>query len=120
MDRAELVGRLREAGVPEAFYEIAGASDATGRPDAYYFLRREADMWVVGLSERSRDEVLRRFAAEDEACVYLHEALTRTPDPAAGQGGPAELLDDLLADSAESRQRAWEDFYRADEHDSGA
>lgn len=114
MDRAELVERLHEAGVPEAFYEIAGVPAPPARPDAYYFLRRTADTWTVGLSERSQDSAVRRFAAEADACAYLYDTLTQALAPPAGK---AEPLEDLLADSEEIQRQAREDFERAARHE---
>ncbi|MEV0182087.1 hypothetical protein AB0I54_22745 [Streptomyces sp. NPDC050625] len=114
MDRAELVERLREAGVPEAFYEIAGVAAVPARPDAHYFLRRTADSWCVGLSERSQDSVIRRFATEADACAYLYDTLTRALAPPTGKAAP---LEELLADSAEIQRQAWEDFERAARHE---
>ncbi|UXY31644.1 hypothetical protein [Streptomyces sp. HUAS TT20] len=109
MDRAELVERLREAGVPEAFYEIAGVPAPPARPDAHYFLRRTADAWTVGLSERSQDSVVRRFATETDACAYLYDTLTQALTPPAGEAAP---LEELLADGEEIQRQAWEDFER--------
>ncbi|MGW4562101.1 hypothetical protein ACWEN3_06705 [Streptomyces sp. NPDC004561] len=111
MDGTELVARLREAGVPEAFYEIAGVHDVTVQPDAYYFLRPEADTWAVGLRQRSRDRVLRRFGTEAEACRYLYDALTSMPPPPPGPGQP---LEELLADPEEIQRQAWEDYERGE------
>ncbi|WP_369393196.1 hypothetical protein AB5J72_40815 [Streptomyces sp. CG1] len=108
MDSAELVERLRGAGVPEAFYEIAGVHDVPVQPDAYYFLRREADAWTVGLRQRSQDSVIRRFATEAEACQYLYDTLTQLPPPPSGA---AEPLEKLLANAEEMQRQAWEDFY---------
>ncbi|MFF9408627.1 hypothetical protein ACF1B0_24355 [Streptomyces anandii] len=108
MDRAELVERLRGAGVPDAWYEIPGVHDLVAAPDAHYFLRQESDGgWTVGLRERAVDRDVRRFAAEAEACAYLHARITRTPDPPPG---PAQSLEALLADAGEARRRAWQDF----------
>ncbi|QIY97236.1 hypothetical protein HEP87_28660 [Streptomyces sp. S1D4-11] len=107
MDSAELVERLREADVPEAFYEIAGVHDVPVQPDAYYFLCRAADAWTVGLRQRSQDSVVRRFGTEAEACEYLYDTLTRMPPPPSG---PAEPLDKLLANAEEIQRQAWEDF----------
>ncbi|GGX97313.1 hypothetical protein [Streptomyces anandii] len=108
MDRVELVERLRGAGVPDAWYEIAGVHDVVAAPDAHYFLRRESDGgWTVGLRERAVDRDVRRFAAEAEACAYLHARITRTPDPPPG---PTQSLEALLADAEEARQQAWQDF----------
>ncbi|AOR36976.1 hypothetical protein BFF78_08995 [Streptomyces fodineus] len=109
MDGAELVERLREAAVPEAFYEIAGVHDVPVQPDAYYFLRPEADAWTVGLRQRSKDSVIRRFATEAEACQYLYDTLTRLP---SRPSGPVEPLEKLLANTEEIQRQAWEDFWR--------
>ncbi|MGW3206812.1 hypothetical protein [Streptomyces sp. NPDC001135] len=109
MDRAELVRRLREAEVPEAFYEIAGVHDVPVQPDAYYFLRREADTWAVGMRQRSQDSVMRRFATETEACRYLYGTLTRMPTRPSGTAKP---LEELLANAEEIQRQAWEDFER--------
>ncbi|WP_190177254.1 hypothetical protein [Streptomyces naganishii] len=112
MDRAELVERLRGAGVPDAWYEIPGVHDLTAAPDAHYFLRREpGGHWAVGLRERAQDRDLRRFPTEDEACADLHARITRVP-PAPP--GPAQPLEALLADAEEGRRQAWRDFEDAD------
>ncbi|WP_445524921.1 hypothetical protein [Streptomyces cyslabdanicus] len=117
MDSAELVERLREADVPEAFYDIAGVHDVPVQPDAYYFLRREADAWTVGLRQRSQDSVLRGFGTEAEACEYLYDTLTRMPPPPSGA---AEPLEQLLANAEEIQRQAWEDFHgRCGEVDDG-
>ena len=117
MDGAELVERLREANVPEAFYDIAGVHDVPVQPDAYYFLRPEADAWAVGLRQRSQDSAVRRFGTEAEACAYLYGKLTRTPPPPSEA---AEPLDTLLADTDEIQRQAWVDYYGsrgpADDH----
>ncbi|MEU7384772.1 MULTISPECIES: hypothetical protein [unclassified Streptomyces] len=108
MDSAELVERLREADVPEAFYDIAGVHDVPVQPDAYFFLRPEADAWTVGLRQRSQDSAIRRFGSEAEACEYLYDRLTRIP-PAPSEA--AEPLEKLLADADEIQRQAWEDFH---------
>ncbi|MEV6946089.1 hypothetical protein AB0N07_29690 [Streptomyces sp. NPDC051172] len=107
MDSAELVERLREASVPEAFYEIAGVHDVPIQLDAYYFLRREADAWIVGLRQRSQDSVMRRFVTEAEACTYLYDMLTHLPAPSSEA---AEPLEKLLSNAEEIQRQAWEDF----------
>jgi hypothetical protein len=109
LDGTELVARLRAAGVPEAFYEIAGVHEVPVEPDAYYFLRGGADTWAVGLRQRSRDRVLARFRSEAEACRYLYDTLTSLPPPPSG---PPQRLDELLADPEEIQRQAWEDFRR--------
>ncbi|MGW7819938.1 hypothetical protein ACWGLF_17740 [Streptomyces puniciscabiei] len=110
MDSAELVERLREAAVPEAFYEIAGVHEVPIQLDAYYFLRREAAAWAVGLRQRSEDSVMRRFGTEAEACAYLYDTLVHLPPPPSG---PPEPLEELLADTEEIQRQAWEDFHRS-------
>ncbi|MGW2650671.1 hypothetical protein ACWC2T_38755 [Streptomyces sp. NPDC001393] len=110
MDSAELVERLREAAVPEALYEIAGVHDVPIQLDAYYFLRREADAWTVGLRQRSQDSVMRRFGTETEACAYLYDTLTHLPPPSSEA---AEPLEELLANPEEIQRQAWEDFNRS-------
>ncbi|MFD7874220.1 hypothetical protein ACFV5G_08880 [Streptomyces sp. NPDC059766] len=109
MDRADLVARLREAGVPDAFYDIPGVHEVSVQPDAFYFLEREADAWAVGLRQRSRDSVMERFATEAQACAYLYDALLRALAPPPG---PAESLDELLADPEEIQRQAWADYDR--------
>ncbi|MBX7552920.1 hypothetical protein K1Y78_34100 [Streptomyces sp. tea 10] len=109
MDSAELVERLREADVPEAFYDIPGVHDVPIQPDAYYFLCREVDGWTVGLRQRSQDSVMRSFATETEACAYLYDTLVQLPPPPSG---PAQPLEELLANSEEIQRQAWEDFDR--------
>lgn len=108
MDSTELAERLREADVPEAFYEIAGVHDVPVQPDAYYFLSPEADAWIVGLRQRSQDSVLRRFGTEAEACEYLYDTLTQMPPPPSGA---AEPLEKLLANTEEIQRQAWDDFH---------
>ncbi|MEU2712965.1 hypothetical protein [Streptomyces sp. NPDC007205] len=109
MDSAELVERLRDAGVPGAFYEIAGIHDVPVEPDAYYFLSREADAWTVGLRQRSQESVIRRFGTEAEACEYLYDTLTHLPRPSSEATEPLERL---LANTEEIQRQAWEDFHR--------
>ncbi|MFB7503106.1 hypothetical protein [Streptomyces broussonetiae] len=109
VDSAELVERLREADVPEAFYDIPGVHDVPIQLDAYYFLCREADGWTVGLRQRSQDSVIRRFATETEACAYLYDTLIQLSSPPSG---PAQPLEELLADTEEIQRQAWEDFDR--------
>jgi hypothetical protein len=109
MDSAELVERLREAGVPEAFYDIPGVHDVPVQLDAFYFLHREADTWTVGLRQRSRDSVIRRCATEAEACSYLYDTLVQLPSPSSGTPRP---LEDLLANADEIQRQAWADFDR--------
>ncbi|MCC5474878.1 hypothetical protein [Streptomyces barringtoniae] len=109
MDSAELAGRLRGAGVPEAFYEIAGVHDVPVQLDAYYFLRREAGAWTVGLRQRSQDSDIRRFDTEAEACEYLYDTLVRV---SSRPSGAAEPLEELLADADEIQRQAWADFHR--------
>ncbi|MEU6769693.1 hypothetical protein [Streptomyces sp. NPDC046759] len=109
MDSEELVERLRESGIPEAFYEIAGVHDVPVQPDAFYFLRREADAWAVGLRQRSQDSVIRRFPTEAEACEYLYDTLVQLPAPSSKA---AEPLEKLLADPDEIQRQAWADFFR--------
>jgi hypothetical protein len=108
MNRAELVERLRQADVPEAFYDIPGVHDVPIQLDAYHFLRRDEDAWTVGLRQRSEDNVIRRFGTEAEACEYLYDTLMRLPPPSSG---PAEPLEKLLANTEETQQQAWDDFY---------
>jgi len=114
MNRAELVERLRNADVPEALYEIPGVHDVPVQLDAFYFLRREADAWVVGLRQRSRDQVMERFVTEAGACEYLYREITRVPPPE-----PDGSLEELLADSEQMQQQAWEDFERAPQDEPG-
>ncbi|MER6075086.1 hypothetical protein ABT187_41030 [Streptomyces sp. NPDC001817] len=109
MDSAELVERLREAAVPEAFYEIAGVHDVPIQLDAYYFLRPEANAWTVGLRQRSQDSVIRRFGTEAEACTYIYDMLTHLPTPSSEA---AEPLETLLSNTEEIQRQAWEDFDR--------
>ncbi|MFB7334945.1 hypothetical protein ACFC00_25335 [Streptomyces adustus] len=117
MDRADLAGRLREAGVPDAFYDIPGVHEVSVQPDAYYFLERAADAWTVGLRQRSRDSVMERFATEAEACAYLYDTLLRA---LASPPGPPESLDELLADPEEIQRQAWADFdHRGGARDGG-
>ncbi|MFD9000744.1 hypothetical protein ACFV0T_07150 [Streptomyces sp. NPDC059582] len=111
MDIAELVERLREADVPEAFYDIPGVHEVSVEPDAYYFLRREADAWTVGVRQRSQDSAIRSFATEAEACAYLYDALIRS---VSRPSGAAQPLDELLANAEEIQRQAWADFHRHD------
>ncbi|OIK02680.1 hypothetical protein BIV25_02035 [Streptomyces sp. MUSC 14] len=109
MDSAELVERLREADVPEAFYDIPGIHDVPIQLDAYYFLCREGDGWTVGLRQRSQDSVMQSFATETEACAYLYETLIQShPSPSP----PTQPLEELLANTEEIQRQAWEDFDR--------
>ncbi|MGN5378495.1 hypothetical protein ACQ4WX_16705 [Streptomyces lasalocidi] len=88
MDSAELVERLREADVPEAFYDIPGIHDVPIQLDAYYFLCREGDGWTVGLRQRSQDSVMQSFATETEACAYLYETLIQSHPPPPRRRSP--------------------------------
>ncbi|MFF5024202.1 hypothetical protein ACWERI_33830 [Streptomyces collinus] len=110
MDSAELVSRLREAGVPEAYYEITGVHEVPVRPDAHYVMRHEAGVWTVGVRQRSQDGATRRFGTEAEACAYLYAKLTALPPPPSGAAHP---LEELLADPEEIQRQAWRDFERA-------
>lgn len=109
MDSAELVERLREADVPDAFYDIPGVHEVSAGPDAQYFLRREADAWTVGVRQRSQDSVVRRFSTEAGACAHLYDTLVRS---LARPPGAAQPLDELLADTEQIQRQAWADFRR--------
>ncbi|WP_329139525.1 hypothetical protein OG552_33685 [Streptomyces sp. NBC_01476] len=110
MNRAELADRLRREGIPDALYEIPGVHAVPLQLDAAYFLRPEADAWLVGLRQRGQDSVMARFGTEAEACGYLYDTVTRVPPPVPG--GP-ERVARLLANSDEIQRRAQEDFERA-------
>lgn len=110
MDSSELVEILRRDQVPDALYDIPGVHDIVVQPDAYYFLRPESGVWVVGVRERSRDSVVGRFTTEDEACHYLYARLTERPSPAPDA---AERIEEVLAHREEIQRSAWEAFNRA-------
>lgn len=110
MDRAELVEALRRARVPDALYDIPGVHDLAIQPDAWFFLRLEADTWVVGHRERGQDSVLGRFPCEPEACDFLYTTLIR--EAPAGAPGGADRVRDVLAHRAEIQQDAWRAFER--------
>lgn len=84
MNRSELVEILHRARISETLYDIPGVHDITVEPDACYFLRPEADVWIVGLREHYRDSLTAHFGTEDEACRYLYDRLTELPAPVTG------------------------------------
>lgn len=110
MDRAELVEALRRAQVPDALYEIPDVHDIMIQPDAYFFLRPDADGWVVGHRERDHDSVLGRFPGEPEACDFLYATLIR--EVPSGAPGGADRVRDVLAHRAEIQRDAWRAFER--------
>jgi hypothetical protein len=110
MHRAELVEALRRAQVPDALYDIPGVHDVPLEPDASFFLRPEAEEWVVGHRERGRDSVLDRFATESEACDFLYATLIR--EAPTGAPGGADRVRDVFAHRAEIQQEAWRAFER--------
>jgi hypothetical protein len=110
MDRNELVETLHRARVPDALYDIPGVHDIPIQPDAYYFLRPGPDHWVVGLRERSRDRVMRRFPTEEDACEFLHARLMELPRQVSGD---PERIAEVLSHADEIQQEAWRAFGRA-------
>lgn len=78
MDRRELVGLLDGTTIPEDFYDIVGVHTPRTRPDAYYFLRPERDVWAVGLRNRGQETVLSSFDTEDAACRDLYDRLLQS------------------------------------------
>lgn len=111
MDRRELVDLLRQTPVPEAFYDIPGVHTPRMRPDAFYFLRREADGWVIGVCDRAQDIVLSRFDTEHDACRHLYDKLVRSYSPPSPDAD--EHMEGVLRDRDEIQRRAWEQFERA-------
>ena len=86
MDVRALRRRLVEAGVPDGVYEIAGVHEPVPPSPDFVFLRPtggrgRSRRWEVGVYERGKHNVGRRFASEDEGCRWLLRLLT---------GGPAE------------------------------
>ncbi|MBQ0985070.1 hypothetical protein KBZ10_11180 [Streptomyces sp. F63] len=94
MDRRELVRALREERVPDAFYDVPGVHDIPFQSDAYFFLRPGPDGWAVGLRQRSRDQDVRAYLSEDEACRDLLGRLTTLPSPPPEGGGRTEAIPD--------------------------
>lgn len=111
MNRHELVQSLRDARIPDALYDIPGVHDIPMRPDSYYFLRYEADSWVVGVSDRGEDSVMARFTTEDAACRYLGDRLRELPSTASPDA--AERIAEVLAHRDEIQRQAWTAFERA-------
>ncbi|NJQ02358.1 hypothetical protein [Streptomyces zingiberis] len=109
MDRRELVRTLREERVPDAFYDIPGVHDIPFQSDAYFFLRPAPEGWAVGLRQRSEDQDVRLFPAEDAACRDLLGRLTTLPSPPPDGTSRAE---EVLADADEIQRRAREDVER--------
>ncbi|WP_030543027.1 hypothetical protein [Streptomyces albus] len=110
MDRRELVRTLREERVPDAFYDIPGVHDIPFQSDAYFFLRPGSDGWAVGLRQRSRDQDVRAYLSEDDACRDLLGRLTTLPSPPPEGGARTE---EVLADAEEIQREAREDFDEA-------
>ncbi|MET9391430.1 hypothetical protein ABZY20_13615 [Streptomyces sp. NPDC006624] len=110
MDRFQLCRALREAGVPEAYYEIPGCPGGH-RTAERYFLEERDGRWCVGVHERGTREVFERFTDEDRACRWLLDRLTdRGPDPVPATPEETELL---LHDSDGIQRRAREELDRA-------
>ena len=108
MDRIELDAALRRAGVAAYAYEIQGEHEPTGYPMEFYFLRQQADGWVVGVYERGQYRVMVSFAQEDEACRYLYARLTdKGPEPTPLT--PQET-EGILRDIEERQRAAGENF----------
>jgi hypothetical protein len=111
MDRAELNAALQRAGVPGYTYELQGVHEPAGYLTEFYFLRRQAGKWVVGIYERSQYKEMMQFAEEDEACRYLYARLTdKGPEPTPLTSEEARHI---LRDSEEIQRVAWENFQRA-------
>ncbi|MGH2749000.1 MAG: hypothetical protein ACRDKB_13920 [Actinomycetota bacterium] len=85
MTTDELVAALKSAGVSERAYVVDGFSPG-GLPlaDGILYVDREGDEWEVGVFERGVGTPIKRFAAEDEACNWAYDYLTRArPKPVA-------------------------------------
>lgn len=85
MDRTELRDRLRRLGIPDDLYELTGMHSGSRSDLSFPFLEQRSGEWVVGVEERGRRGVVRRFATEDEACRFLYDRLVReatAPPPA--------------------------------------
>src|SRR4051812_18614124 len=117
MDRDELINLLHHTPVPEAYYDIPGVHTPRMRPDAFYFLRRESDTWVVGVCDRAQDIVLSRFDTEDGACQFLYDTLLRSYSPPSPDA-PQHMVQ-VLRDRDEIQRKAWEAFERARRGDDG-
>jgi hypothetical protein len=110
MNRNELVESLRRDGVPDALYDLPGVHTVPIQLDAYFFLRPVGDAWVVGLRERSQDEVLSRFATEAEACRDLHDRLRAAPRPVPDTDGKIAAV---VARGDGIQRQAWAEVARA-------
>ncbi len=83
MDVRALRRLLVEAGVPDGVYEIAGVHEPVPPAPDFVFLRPNrgrgrSRRWEVGVYERGRHSVSRRFTSEDEGCRWMLEVLTGT------------------------------------------
>ncbi|HEX6471197.1 MAG TPA: hypothetical protein VF069_19005 [Streptosporangiaceae bacterium] len=92
MNRTELRDRLRDLGVPDGMYELTGMQSGSRSDLSFPFLEERSGEWVVGVEERGRRGVVRRFSTEDEACRFLYDRLARevTAPPAARQSPQEE------------------------------
>ncbi|GGO94935.1 hypothetical protein [Wenjunlia tyrosinilytica] len=110
MDRYELHNALRAAGVGAGRYEIEGLSSGP-HPVDHYFLAERPDGWVVGVHERGRREVIKRFPTEDGACRYLYTALTDEGPPPTPL--TPEETEELIRNSDAIQRQAREQVNRA-------
>jgi hypothetical protein len=85
MNRMEMRDRLRRLGIPDDMYELTGMHSGSRSDLSFPFLEERSGEWVVGVEERGRRGVMRRFSTEDEACRFLYDRLAgqvTAPPPA--------------------------------------
>ena len=75
MNRDELQRHLRDAGIREDVYQLAG-----GLPNERLVLAEEGGEWLVYYSERGERTGLRRFENEGEANDYFFRTIDGMPE----------------------------------------
>nr|WP_042178002.1 hypothetical protein [Kibdelosporangium sp. MJ126-NF4]CEL12909.1 hypothetical protein [Kibdelosporangium sp. MJ126-NF4]CTQ98594.1 hypothetical protein [Kibdelosporangium sp. MJ126-NF4] len=76
MNRQQLYHALRDAGVADGIYQIAGVHEWSPVPPDFCFLREVDDAWEVGIYERGQYRADARLGTETEACDRLYRLLT--------------------------------------------